>query len=138
MGKGECVQGSSGRPQQEVKERSSVTAPDTEWRLCHPGGGEGRPGGVWRGESYISLDTCVNINAFESSTRELLFINTDLHLLSLLYMSVALTVFTSLVSFPRLHSRPTLHPLPNLFLYDSPGPVAHSLSKWEDCEDVHI
>lgn len=50
VAKGECVQGPSGRPQQEVKERSSVSAPDAERRLCHPGGGQGRPGGVWRGE----------------------------------------------------------------------------------------
>lgn len=48
--KGECVQGPSGRPQQEVQERPSVPAPDTGRRLCHTGGGQGRPGGVWHGE----------------------------------------------------------------------------------------
>lgn len=47
---GECVQGSGGRPQQEVKERSPVFAPDAERRFCHFGGGQGGSGGVWSGE----------------------------------------------------------------------------------------
>lgn len=65
VAKGECVQGPSGRPQQEVKERPAVSAPDTERRLCHPGGGQGRPGGVWRGEfdaPQKHTDTFVQIN----------------------------------------------------------------------------
>lgn len=48
---GECIQGPGGRPQQEVKERPAVPAPDPERRLRHSGGGERRPGGVRRGES---------------------------------------------------------------------------------------
>lgn len=67
VGKGECVQGSSGRSQQEIKERSPVSAQDAEWRLCHPRGGQGRPGGVRHGESNIPVDSFVNINVSESS-----------------------------------------------------------------------
>lgn len=108
VAKGERVQGPGGRPQQEVKERSPVSAPDTERRLCHPGGGQGRPGGVWRGE----FNDHNSIHAFLYTQRQRIdFTNADLPLLSPSHFPLFLFSLTP--------SLPPLSPLHLVFLFTS-------------------